>query len=142
PCVFELPNIQKNYELYHDRGFEVIGISEDQKRKTVEDFVAERKIPWNILFDGDYKEVGKTESLGAYYGADTLPTVYLVDKEGKVVSVNARGPELGRLLAELIGPPDASGDKKPETKESAKPEKKDAAQPEEKEAAKKAESKD
>ena len=37
-----------------------------------------------------------------------IPTVILVDKKGKVVSMNARGPELGRQLEELLGPADAS----------------------------------
>jgi hypothetical protein len=34
-----------------------------------------------------------------------IPTVILVGRDGKVVSLNARGPELARLLGELIGPP-------------------------------------
>lgn len=34
-----------------------------------------------------------------------IPTVILVDKEGKVVSTRARGEELVRLLAEQLGPP-------------------------------------
>ena len=39
----------------------------------------------------------------------SLPTVILVDQQGKVASLNARGPELGKLLAKLLGPPEKEG---------------------------------
>jgi len=104
PCIRELPNIVSNYEKYHDRGFEVIGISVDENRKPVDDFIAQRKLPWNIAMDKDFKEAGKSESLATHYGVTGIPTVILIDREGKVVSLNARGPELGRLLDKMIAP--------------------------------------
>lgn len=116
PCVRELPNILKNYEAYHDRGFEVIGVSVDEKKPDVEEFVAQRKIPWTMVLDKEFKSAGKEDSLASYYGVSGIPTVILVDKEGKVVSLNARGPELGKMLAQLLGPPDVkkADEKKPE----------------------------
>jgi len=44
--------------------------------------------------------------MAAYYGVMAIPTVLLVDQEGKVVSLRARGEELGRLLKEQLGPVD------------------------------------
>jgi len=104
PCIRELPNIVKNYEKYHDRGFEVIGISVDEDRKPVDAFVEQRKLPWPIAMDKDFKESGQAESLATHYGVTGIPTVILVDREGKVVSLNARGPELGKLLEKMIAP--------------------------------------
>ena len=45
-------------------------------------------------------ESGNSE-MATYYAVSGIPTVILVDREGKVVSVNARGPELGKLLETL-----------------------------------------
>ena len=42
--------------------------------------------------------------MAKYYGVMGIPTVILVDKEGKVVSTRARGEELGLLLGKLLGP--------------------------------------
>jgi hypothetical protein len=42
--------------------------------------------------------------MAVYYGINSIPRAILVDKEGKVVSMAARGPELGKQLAELLGP--------------------------------------
>jgi thiol-disulfide isomerase/thioredoxin len=100
PCVAELPNVKKNYELYHDKGFDIVGISLDHDRSRLETFIKEREIPWTTLYDN---EDGDTPS-ASYYGVMGIPTVILVDKEGKVVSTNARGPQLGKLLADLLGP--------------------------------------
>ena len=44
PCIRELPNVKKNYELYHDRGFEVVGISLDKAPERVEAFQKKHKI--------------------------------------------------------------------------------------------------
>jgi hypothetical protein len=37
------------------------------------------------------------------FGVSSIPTAFLVDREGKLVSTMARGPELERLLEKLLG---------------------------------------
>ncbi|MCE9544042.1 MAG: TlpA family protein disulfide reductase [Planctomycetia bacterium] len=120
PCRAELPNVLRNYKEYHDRGFDVIGISLDDNKEAVEDFIKKQNIPWTMLYSDDPKATGWEHPLAAHYGIMGIPAVILVDRDGKVVSLNARGPELGKQLAKLIGPakgaegekPDANGEKK------------------------------
>ncbi|HUS38701.1 MAG: TlpA disulfide reductase family protein [Pirellulales bacterium] len=112
PCIAELPNLLEHYEIYHDRGFEVIGISIDEDRELVDKFLEERELPWKTLFGDKPESTGWNHPMAKYYGIGGIPTVILVNKEGNVVSLNARGNELGRLLAELIGPPE-EGDTAP-----------------------------
>jgi thiol-disulfide isomerase/thioredoxin len=100
PCRAELPNVKENYKLYHDRGFDVVGISVDDDRAALEEFLEKEKIPWVTLYDGAWDD----NPTATYYGVMGIPTVFLVDKEGKVVSTNARGEELGRELEALFGP--------------------------------------
>ena len=38
-----------------------------------------------------------------HYGITGIPMAILVDKEGKVVSLTARGPELSAQLEQLLG---------------------------------------
>ncbi len=105
PCRAEMPNVKSNYEQYHDKGFEVIGISLDDDREKLEAFLHEAQLPWVTVH-----EPGKFKAhLATYYGIMAIPTVMLVDKEGKVVSLNARGPKLGMLLEKLLGPADKAG---------------------------------
>ncbi len=110
PCLAEYPNILQNFEAYHDKGFEVVGVSLDADRAALEKYVEEKEVPWTTLHD---KEADGRHPAATYYGILGIPAVILVDKEGNVVSLNARGPELGKLLAEKLGPVE----KKEEAKE-------------------------
>jgi peroxiredoxin len=101
--------VKKNYEAYHERGFEVVGISLDQDRAKLEKFIEKEQNPWLTLHDGAWDD----NPVANYYGIVGIPTVILVDKEGKVVSTNARGPELGKLLTELLGPAKPGDTEKP-----------------------------
>jgi thiol-disulfide isomerase/thioredoxin len=105
PCVQELPNVLANYEKYHDRGFEVVGISLDEDRGELEAFLKDHKIPWATIFSDN--PTGGGNMLATYYNVATIPNVWLVDQDGKVVSLMARGPALGEMLAELLGDPAA-----------------------------------
>ena len=102
PCVGEIPNVVKNYEAYHDKGFDVVGISLDNDRGALEKFLEAEKTPWTTLHEKDGQS---SHPMATYYGVSGIPTVLLVDKDGKCVSLNARGPELGRLLKEQLGEP-------------------------------------
>ncbi len=46
PCVAELPRMQAAYQAYHDAGFDIIGISLDESKAAVVNFVKTRKLPW------------------------------------------------------------------------------------------------
>ncbi len=101
PCIAELPNVKENYEKYRAQGFEVVGISLDQDRDRLTKFIAEKEIPWVTLFEDD---AGWNHHMANYYGIMGIPATILVDRDGKVVSLSARGSELGRHLAKLLGP--------------------------------------
>ena len=99
PCRMENPNVVEAYNKYHAKGFEVIGISldggnvEDWKKAIIED-----NLPWiNVL---DYTN-GKSEVTKSYV-VQSIPTNFLLDKEGKIIAKNLRGEALKEKLAELL----------------------------------------
>jgi thiol-disulfide isomerase/thioredoxin len=101
PCIAEIPNVLEQYEKYHDKGFEVVGVSLDQDREALEKFVAEQKIPWPILFEKPEGE-GWQHPLATFYGITGIPTVVLIGRDGKVITLDARGEKLGDRLDELF----------------------------------------
>lgn len=115
PCRAEAPNVKKNYEAYHEKGFEVVGISLDREREKLEEFLKDEGTPWATIYD----EGGWDCPMATYYGVMSIPNVWLVDKDGKVVSTRARGEELGRLLAELLGPVDPPAEAKDDAAKDA-----------------------
>jgi len=109
PCRAEMPNVKKNYELYHDKGFDVVAISLDQDRQALESYLEETKLPWTVLHNQDPEASGPANPAD-YYGIVAIPTVMLVDKDGKVLTFDARGVKLGERLSQLLGPTDKTGD--------------------------------
>ena len=105
PCRAELPNIIRQYEAYHDKGFEVLGINLDPAREPVEEFLEKAEIPWPNLFDDSSGEDGWHHPMADYYGVTGIPRAILVDRDGTVVNMNARGEVLPRELRRLLGEP-------------------------------------
>lgn len=108
PCVAEIPNVLEQYNKYHDRGFEVVGISLDQDRSALEKFVGDRKIPWPILFEPS-EGTGWQHPLATYYGISGIPTVILIGQDGNVITLNARGERLGEELDKIFSGKTAAG---------------------------------
>ena len=112
PCREEIPNVVAVYGKYHPQGFEIAGISFDQapdaakpakRQKTAEQvlaFTRENGMPWPQYYDGTYWQ----NPHGKKYGIRGIPAMFLLDKNGLVVSTNARGvkleSEVKRLLAQ------------------------------------------
>lgn len=100
PCLGEIPRIKAVYERYHDKGFDVIGVSLDEDAAVLREFIKEKEIPWRQIFDGQ-KGAGH---LVQQYGIRGIPAPFLIDREGKVISVKARGSLLEELVkAEIEG---------------------------------------
>jgi thiol-disulfide isomerase/thioredoxin len=113
PCVAEIPNIKRCYDLYHAKGFDVVGLSCDRNRNDLERFVKEKGLPWAIVFGDD--QPSRTVS---YYGIMAIPTMVLVGKDGRVVSLDARGENLKKELTRLLGPVEEARSPKPISRES------------------------
>jgi thiol-disulfide isomerase/thioredoxin len=117
PCIEEMSLIKTHYEKYKDKGLVVIGISLDEDRQKLEEFLAGSPLPWPIVHDNAENPLDR---LQLKYGVSALPTVLLLNKEGTVVSLEARNAEQSRLMQMLFEAPTPAP---PQTKpaEAAKP---------------------
>ncbi len=104
PCLAELPNMKKNLAAYGDKGFEIVGINMDSTRSAFEKCVQDREITWLNIVNEEEGKTGWKAPIATYYGITGIPTALLVNQEGKVVSLKARGKELDKLLETLLGP--------------------------------------
>ncbi len=79
PCLEEIPDLVKLHEAHKNKDLVVIGVALDSTRESVVEFVAKKKIGYPVVM-GDY-------DLAAQVGeVDALPTSYLYDPAGKLVS--------------------------------------------------------
>ena len=99
PCLAELPNQRASYERFHDRGFEIIGISLDDRPEDLSAFVEARKIPWPQAHDPS-----NAGTAVASYRVGNIPSSFLIGPDGKVLRLELRGPALGETLEKLLPP--------------------------------------
>ncbi|MBY0587976.1 TlpA family protein disulfide reductase [bacterium] len=103
PCLQELPELKRVYEELHEKGFEVIGVSLDEERAELEAFLEEQRLPWPQLFPPKDQPNGWENPFTRKYGISGIPTVFLIGKDGKLVSTSLRGPKLEEKVRELLG---------------------------------------
>ena len=97
PCRQEMPNVVANYKKYHDKGFEIVGVSFDSNGDAWKKAVNDLGMTWPQMSD-----LKGWESIGAKaYGITSIPASVLLDGEGKIIGMNLRGEALGAKLAEI-----------------------------------------
>lgn len=98
PCRGENPNVVAAFNKYKDKGFTVFGVSLDQNRDKWLGAIKADNLTWTHVSDlkGWGNEVAKM------YGISSIPQNLLLDKEGKIIAKNLRGPDLEAKLAEIF----------------------------------------
>jgi peroxiredoxin len=82
PCKIEIPWFMEFEQQFKDRGFAVVGVSMDEDGWTaVKPYLVRMKVNYRILLGND--QVGTQ-----YGGVDSLPTTFLIDRQGKIASVH------------------------------------------------------
>jgi thiol-disulfide isomerase/thioredoxin len=99
PCMIEMPNIIQLYNQNKSLGFEIVGISLDREHNAWINTVNGLKLEWINAWDMDGDEPGTIANM---YGVTGIPHTVLVDKEGKIVATNLRGPALSEKVAQLL----------------------------------------
>jgi len=100
PCRGEVPNVVAAYKKYHDQGFEIVGVSLDQDKGALLAFTKENGMVWPQYFDGK----GWDNDVSKGFGIDSIPAMWLVGKDGKVITTNAREDLAGQVETALKAP--------------------------------------
>jgi thiol-disulfide isomerase/thioredoxin len=103
-CLQEVPHIKELYNAYHDKGFEIIGLSMDNDRKVTEYYVQKTGMTWPQVFTDTPLAGGWKHPMQLKYAVLGFPRAILVDQQGNVVTTLARGPFLEAYLEKLLGP--------------------------------------
>ena len=98
PCRQENPNVVANYEKYHDKGFDILGVSFDQKKANWLKAIKDDGLMWTQV--SDLK--GWQNAAGKLYGIRSIPQNILLSPEGIILEKNLRGEALGEKLSEIF----------------------------------------
>ena len=101
PCRSEMPAMQALYDKLKDRGFVILAVDLAEEAGVVRDYIRANKLTFPVLLD-------TSGAVGGTYGAESIPTTYIVDREGRIL---ARGigaqwkwdsPEMIALFEKLL----------------------------------------
>ena len=119
PCRRANPKVVEAYKKYNKKGFTVFNVSLDgldsrtkARYKTQADIdkkMEQSKAKWvaaikkdGLIWDNHVSDLKKWESeASALYGVRSIPTTFLIDREGNIASLNPKGnlvSEIERLL--------------------------------------------
>lgn len=98
PCRQENPNLLKNYRKYSPKGFEILGVTLDERKDVWESTIKADSLIWTTVSDlrGNMGEVPLT------YKANYIPKNFLVDREGKIIGIDIRGLTLEQRLDSIF----------------------------------------
>ncbi len=100
PCRRENPNVTRIYNLYHDKGFEVFSVSLDSDAAAWKRAIEADKLVW----PNHVSDLKKWQSqAAAIYGVRSIPSTFLLDKEGRIVKRDLRGADLEKAVKQLLG---------------------------------------
>jgi peroxiredoxin len=82
PCKSEIPWFIEFEKMYKDRGFAVLGVSMDEDGwQVVKPFVKQHAMNYTVM-------LGNDQLAQLYGGIESLPSTFLIDREGRIASVH------------------------------------------------------
>jgi len=98
PCRHENPVVVKAYQQFRDKGFEVLGISLDDKKERWLKAIKDDKLSWLHVSDLN----GWNNVVAKMFNIRSVPDNILIDRDGKVLARGLRGENLEKKLAEVF----------------------------------------
>jgi peroxiredoxin len=95
PCRRENPNLVNEFKKFNSKGFTILSVSVDSDQDAWRKAIVEDGLTWTQLID----TAGIANSL---YGVRSIPTTYLLDKDGIIIGKNLKGEQLTAKLQEFL----------------------------------------
>ncbi|MCX8020245.1 MAG: TlpA family protein disulfide reductase [Chitinophagaceae bacterium] len=98
PCRIANKGLAKIYARYKNRGFEIFGVSLDEKKSEWLKAIKKDKITWLQVRDPDVAR----SVVALQWNITGIPTSYLLDRDGRIVAIDPVGKELEDLLEKML----------------------------------------
>ena len=96
PCIIGMDSLKEVYDKYKDKGLEIVGVIVSDKIESNLEIQKKLKLPWPQIFDP------MKDKIRELYGISSIPTLLLIDKDGKIILRTQKGKELSDKIEELF----------------------------------------
>lgn len=98
PCRYSNKNLVKLYARYKDKGFEIFGVSVDERKNAWEKAIKKDKITWIQVND----DGGWDAKTAQAWNVNQIPTSFIMDRNGTLIAMDLEGKELENFLKGLL----------------------------------------
>lgn len=99
PCMREVPYLVDTYKKYHNKGFEIYGVSFDRAREPWLKAIEEKELDWVHVSAVNYWDNKARHD----YAVNSIPANFLVDcSTGKIIAKGLRGEQVAEKIGELL----------------------------------------
>ena len=98
-CRVENPNVVEVYEMYRDKGLEIISVSLDTDKEAWLKGIKEDNLSWNNHLS---ELKGWNCPAATEYGVAFIPQNFLIDEKGTIVAKNLNGENLKSFVARFL----------------------------------------
>jgi len=100
PCRAGMPGMKELYAKYHEKGLEILGVSDDSKYEQWVKALDEDQLPWVNVID-EFPIKNRPSRVGTLYAVHYIPAYFLLDKDGTMIG-QMDHDELAAALAERL----------------------------------------
>ena len=97
-CRKDMPEMKRLYAQYDIQGVEFIGVTFDTVGDVLQEYMDKEQLPWRVI--GELEKM-KDSKMAKDYHIQWIPTMYLLDTEGRVLLATVEIEKLKAKLAEL-----------------------------------------
>lgn len=98
PCMGEMPYLLEAYANYHDKGFEIYGVSLDDDGEAWKATIERQGMKWVNVSELKGWQTPAAQD----YSVNAIPANFLIGEDGKIIAKDLRGEDLVALLAEIF----------------------------------------
>jgi len=97
-CRKKIPHLKSLYKEFKGQNFEIIGVSLDSKKEKLVKYLLKEELPWNVAYSGS----GWEDKMAVRFGVNSIPSDWLVDKNGVLRYFGVKGDQLRAAVSQLL----------------------------------------
>lgn len=101
PCREAIPHWKEVYAKYKDKGFEIVGVTNDNKWDQWKKAMDQEKMDWIQVAD-EFPVKNMPAKIVSKYKSRTIPLYVLLDKEGRILVKTDHKEEIDQKLSALL----------------------------------------
>lgn len=101
PCLPDLPHLARLADAYGEGALAIVGVSLDRDRDALNAMIEDQNLDWVHIWE----EAEWDGEIARLYNVRRLPRAFVLDRDGRILAKDLRGPALVEVVSEAVAAP-------------------------------------